>query len=262
MAGEATDMVRSQHNHVLAAILCVAMPLMPQTVGAQTAVARQGLDADYRKAVSVFQSADTLKAEPLLDGLITRLSQLDDVLTPAERQIMAQVLGLRAQLRFDLDRQSETAADLTWLFELDQDHRFDNSVSPRLVQVWNQIRRDMPGRIRLPTKANAKVWIDGNRVDGVPVLAAVPGQRELVIHAGNRRETTVVQVPANREVSVTLTETPNRFVQVFVHPPRIVLIRFGGAMEVATQSFRCTARAVRYRLNTRRFRLNRSRPAN
>jgi hypothetical protein len=185
----------------------------------------------------VFNSADTFQAEPILDSLIAVLGALDVPLENSDSNTLRGALALRAQLRFDLDRQSETRADLGWLFQLDQDYRFGELASPRIALLWIEIQQEFEGRVRLPSESGVIVWVDGNRVDGVAVVPTAVGSHELLIEVDNRREALTVNVPANREVVVKLTPRESRLAQLFLRPPRIFLVRVGTALEAYNQPF-------------------------
>lgn len=246
--------VTRQRLAVVGRVLLAALTLCPAAMASAQTPGMQGeqVGVVYGRAVTAFNSGDITSAQPLLDQAIDGVSSLADPLSTPQRNWLVHSLALRAQLRLDLDNTTGADDDVSWLLHLDPDYRFDRTVvSPKLITLVDDARAKQSGRIRFPASNQAKLWIDGRRVDGTQVLAATPGSHDVTVEIGLNRQSMAITV-GNRAVDVnwpaaiattstTSTQVSQRqlpggggsssFLQVFVHPPRILFARLDGVLD-------------------------------
>jgi tetratricopeptide (TPR) repeat protein len=125
----------------------------------------------------LLQDLDYERALALLEQLVPRLERATD---DASRTALVAALSLRAQTNFNLGSQQGAADDFARVLTLDPGHVLPATVSPRLVTLFDDIRKTRVGTITLVIEPpDATVQLDGRAVaSGVPV-ALVAGEHQL-----------------------------------------------------------------------------------
>jgi hypothetical protein len=172
-----------------------ALELSAQTGEEHLANARRSYDA-----------ADLEGARAALDRAVAALEPRASQDPTARAQLLA-AYELRARTRFNLTDQAGATLDLQTLLRYKPDYRVPTDVSPKLVQLFDEVRRSTVAEIvLLLTPANADVTLDGEAATGKTgriaiaagthkVIVSRPGfktlERNFTIDSGAAQELTI-----------------------------------------------------------------------
>ncbi|MBU22762.1 MAG: hypothetical protein CL476_06625 [Acidobacteria bacterium] len=203
----------------LLAVVFVYGALVP--AGAQTpAVA----EAELQEAERLFEAFEFQPAVELLDRLVGQLlvispAQLD---ADARRTALSRAYDLRAQSKFNLDQIAEAEADFETLVQVDAGYRLPEDLSPRVLELFEAVRRRTVGLVLLEMDPPGTVAID----ERVYTMTSPQGTFEVA--AGPHTVTT--SLPGHRGASTDVVVVAGESVSL-----EVVLTRTAGSLTVATQ---------------------------
>lgn len=183
------------------------------------------LQTELDAALELFASADQGASLPALGRIVDVLGQRASAraLTSDEVELLSTSLEVRARARFNLGDTAGARADLAALLEARPEGDLDaTQVSPRLLDLFSELRRELVGDLDLRTEPpDAHVEIDGRRIDGA-------GLRPFGVRAGTHvlRVSRAGFAPVEQEIRVH----PGRTAEM-----RIELDRTGPVIRLLTR---------------------------
>jgi len=192
----------------------VIVALVVVAWGAARAAAQTTPDAGLAEARRLYDLAQYDKALAVIDSVIVSLQTQGD---RQARSILVPALELRARARFMNGDSEGTRADLTTLLSLAPAYTLTGKISPRIQQLFDDVRKKTIGQLRLKVVTspeeqldNVQLEIDGAAVplDDMGAMLSLPaGQR--VIEARRPgyktwKETVALAAGAVQDVTITL----------------------------------------------------------
>jgi hypothetical protein len=143
----------------------------------------------------LLQDLDYERALALLDQVVPRLDRATD---DAGRALLVAALSLRGQTNFSLGSQQGASDDFARVLALDPGHVLPPTVSPRLVTLFDELRKTRVGTIALVVEPpDAAIQIDGRTVTAGAAIPLAVGEHQVT---GSR--------PGYRAYNERLTVTP------------------------------------------------------
>jgi hypothetical protein len=185
------------------------------------------VDPRLLDAKRLFDAMDYEAAVPALDRVITQL-RAEAPGEPAAREVLATALEMKARARYGLGDQEGAKADFKALLAANPGHVLPPKVSPRVVAIYNDIKKATVGEFALAlSPAEAELELDGARyVAAAGSIAILAGDHTLTAkRAGFRTatETFTVAPGSTQPVSLTL-ERVSAVLSIVTVPPAVEVI--------------------------------------
>ncbi len=201
------------------------------------------LQAIFDEAEALFRSFEQPDSVPLFDRLIARLES-DHAKEPLPSDLLTMLIqsrSHRAEAHFNLGENERAAEDLVRILELDPGWQIDpDMVSPKLVEVVEQLRSDMVGEILvLVEPLDATVTVGGRPIglagQATPVLAGT--QLVVIARPGHTPIEEEVEIRAGRRATVEQTlERVSTVVRVRLKPAGATVLVDGEPAQIAERT--------------------------
>jgi tetratricopeptide (TPR) repeat protein len=198
-------------------------PLPPSSAGAADLLFDQG-----KRLFDAFQYD---QAVPVFDRLLAMLTASEPLQRP---ELATQAYERRARARFALGDSTGAEQDFSALLAIDPAFKLDASVSPRVVAVYESVRRLTVGQIVLSMTPPGEVRIDGRpyTVGAEPLLVDLPvGEHEVsATRPSYRPVTEKIAVVAGTSTPVTVAlERVSAKLTIKATPPDVEVLVNGQA---------------------------------
>jgi hypothetical protein len=117
-------------------------------------------------------SFDQLDYENTVKALDSAIGAIEARPTPEAKRLLPSAYEMRARSLFGLGKQPESRADFTALLKADPSYQLTGQVSPRILEVFDEITKATVTELRLSVAPlDAEVMLDGVKV---PALGSMP----------------------------------------------------------------------------------------
>ena len=212
---------------------CVAMPAWTfQSPGPDATVENTLSEAKRLYEATEYEGAVTAldRAIGLIDARATQ--------SPARIAQLTGAYELRARARFGLNDTEGARSDFKSLLEIEPAHRLPAEISPKVVVIFNDVRKMLVGVLNLTVvPSDADVQIDNVASRDRGVIAIVAGQHSVTARrAGYGPVSQPVSVTANEAIDLTLTLERVSGVLSLVTVPADVEVLLDGSARGRTDS--------------------------
>jgi tetratricopeptide (TPR) repeat protein len=193
-------------------------------------------DLLFEQAKRLFDQLNYDQALPLLDKVIVQLLAA----TPQRPDLITQGYEMRARARFAQGDPQGAEQDFSALLSVAPGHKLGAGISPRVVALFENVRKITVGKILLSVTPPGDVLLDGKKItlpntDVMPI--DLPAGEHTISHArsGYREVNQRVTVTAGQEVPVALTLERIAATLTFSTVPSGVEVIFDGTSRGTTQ---------------------------
>ena len=211
-------------NGVSVGLTLLAIALAFGVPAGATAQAPSPLEVELQEVEGLFEAFQFEPAVERLDRLLDRLDAMPEVQIEADRrrEVAARAYDLRAQSKFNLGLIAAAEADFEALIRVDTGYRLPEDLSPRVLELFEQVRRRTVGLVFLAMDPPGRVVIDDR------VYTMMSPQEIFEVVAGPHTITTTL--PGFRELSREVIVAAGESLSL-----KVVLTRTSGSLTVATQ---------------------------
>jgi tetratricopeptide (TPR) repeat protein len=193
-------------------------------------------DLLFEQAKRLFDQLNYDQALPLLDKVIAQLLAA----TPQRPDLITQGYEMRARARFAQGDPQGAEQDFSALLAVAPGHKLGPGISPRVVAVFENVRKITIGRLLLSVTPPGEVLLDGRKITlpNTEVMTLdLPAGEHTISHArtGYREINQRVTVTAGQETPVALTLERIAATLTVITVPSGVEVLFDGASRGTTQ---------------------------
>jgi hypothetical protein len=191
--------VRSAAVSVLVVGLSAPVWAAPQQAGDSTA------DSSLSSARRLYEATEYEGALSALDRVVALIDPRVP-LSPARLELLAGAYELRARARFGLNDSDGARNDFRSLLRIDPGHRLPVDVSPRVVILFNDIKKALVGALNLVVApSDAEVQLDDATTRAGGSIFVTAGQHVVMARrAGYAPASETISVPADGVTDLTL----------------------------------------------------------
>ncbi len=207
--------------------LAMAAALVAAVLTGAAARAQQAEPAELTQARQLFDALDYEHAMPLLDRVITTLEPTGSR-DPGSRKVLVAAYEMRARARFGTGNREGVISDFRSLLALDPSFTLGEGVSPRVVQLLDEVKAMTIGTLELHTQpGDVTATVDGASapVVGGKVSLASGAHTVRIGRAGYKSVDQTVMISAGQSVPLSLTlDRVSSVLTVISSPPDVEVL--------------------------------------